>query len=89
MTESASSPHYSITSDRKYRGQNQNCQIAQCDGVEYLRMVKVRLSPRRASLIAAATAALCPERKLGGKLPEFKAHRAQLLHAYTESDQYL
>lgn len=88
MTESASSPHYFITSDRKYRGQNQNCEIVQCDGLEYFKMVKARPSPRRASLIEAA-AALCLERKLGGKLPKFKAYRAQLLHAYSESDQYL
>lgn len=34
MTESVSSPRYSIPLDRKYRDQNQNCEIAQCDGRE-------------------------------------------------------
>lgn len=88
MTESASSPHYSITSDRKYRGQNQNCEIVQCDGLGYSKMVKARPSPRHASLIKATTA-LCLEYKLGGKPPKIKTHRAVLSHAYSESDQYL
>ena len=34
MTDLAPSPRYFIPLDRKYRDQNQSCEIAQCDGLE-------------------------------------------------------